>query len=78
MIAVYIYNRSPHRILKNMTPEEAFHGKNPSVEHLRIFSCLVYIHVPKEKRKKLEPLGNKGIFFGYSDTSKSYRIYAPG
>jgi transposase InsO family protein len=27
MTAVYVQNRSPHRILKNMTPEEAFSWK---------------------------------------------------
>jgi hypothetical protein len=77
MKVVYIQNRSPHRILKNMTSEEAFSRNKPSVEHLRIFVCPVYIHVPKEKRKKLEPLGKKGIFIGYSDTLKYYRIYVP-
>jgi hypothetical protein len=61
-----------------MTPEEAFSGKKPSVEHLRIFGCPVYIHVPKDKRKKLEPSGKKGIFVGYNDTSKAYNIYVPG
>jgi hypothetical protein len=61
MMTVYVQNRSPHRILKNMTSEEAFFGNKPSVEHLRIFSCHVYIHVPKDKRKKLEPSGKKGI-----------------
>jgi hypothetical protein len=30
-----------------------------SVEHLRIFGCHVYIHAPKDKRKKLEPLGKQ-------------------
>jgi hypothetical protein len=39
MTTVYVQNRSPHHILKNMTPEEAFSGKKPSVEHLRIFGC---------------------------------------
>jgi hypothetical protein len=58
-----------------MTPEEAFSGKKPSVEHLRIFGCPVYIHVPKDKRKKLEPSGKKGIFVGNSESSKSYKIY---
>jgi hypothetical protein len=77
MTAVYIQNRSPHRILKSMISEEAFFGKKPSVEHLRIFRCPVYIHVPKDKMKKLEPSGKKGIFVGYSDTSKAYRIYVP-
>ena len=45
------------------------------VSHLRIFGCLVYIHVPKEKRSKLEPSGKKGTFVGYSETSKAYQIY---
>jgi hypothetical protein len=73
----YFQNRSPHRILKNMNPEEAFSEKKPSVEHLRIFGCPVYIHVPKDKRKKLEPSGKKGIFVGSSESSKAYRIYVP-
>jgi hypothetical protein len=55
MTVVYVQSRSPHRVLKNMTPKEAFFGKKPSVEHLRIFGCLIYIHVFKDKRKKLEP-----------------------
>ena len=36
------------------------------------------IHIPKEKRTKLDPLGKKGIFVGYSERSKAYRIYFPG
>jgi hypothetical protein len=35
-----------------MTLEEAFLGKKPNVEHFRIFGCLVYIHIPKDKKKK--------------------------
>ena len=38
----------------------------------------MYIHIPKEKMMKLDPSGNKGIFMGYSESSKSYRIYFPG
>jgi hypothetical protein len=62
---VYVQNRSPHRILKDKTPEEAFAGVKPKIGHLRIFGCLVYIHVPKEKRTKLEPFGRKGMLVGY-------------
>jgi hypothetical protein len=76
--AVYIQNRSPHQALSNKTPEEAFSGMKPEVSHLRIFGCPVYIHVPKDKRLKLEPSGKKGIFVGYSETSKAFRIYIPG
>ena len=44
---------------------------------MRIFGTHVYIHVPKEKRAKLEPSRKKGIFVGYSESSKAYRIYVP-
>jgi hypothetical protein len=84
---VYIQNKCPHAILKDKTPEEVFSGIKPEevflgikpeVGHLRIFGCLVYSHVPKEKRTKMEPLGKKGVFVGYSENSKVYRIYVPG
>ena len=57
--AVYVQNRSPHKILGNMTPEEAFIGKKPDLSNLRIFGCPVYVHVPKDKRTKLDPSGRK-------------------
>ena len=38
----------------------------------------MYIHIPKEKRTKLDPSGKKGIFVGYFESSKAYRIYFPG
>ena len=34
---VYVQNRCPHKILKNMTPKEAFIGVKPEVDHLCIF-----------------------------------------
>jgi hypothetical protein len=47
----------------------------PKIGHLRIFGCLVYIHVLVEERMKLEPSEEKGIFMGYNETSKPYRIF---
>jgi hypothetical protein len=78
MIVVYYQKRSPHKILKNMTPREALTGVKPEVGHFRIFGCPVYIHVPKEKRTKLDPSGRKGTFVGYNESSKAYRIYILG
>ena len=77
-IAVYIQNRSAHKKMKDMTPEEAYTDVKPKVNHLRIFGSPVYIHVPKEKMTKLEPASKRGIFVGYSESSKAYRIYFPG
>ena len=38
----------------------------------------MYIHISKEKRTKLDPSGKKGIFLGYYESSKDYRIYFLG
>ena len=74
---VYRQNRSPHRAVGNMTPEECFTGKKPEVSHFRIFGSLTYSHVPSEKRTKLELTAEKGIFVNYDETSKAFRIYLP-
>ena len=76
--SVYVQNHTPHKVLKNKTPKEDFSSKKLEVSHLRIFSFPVYIHIQKEKRTKLDPLGKKGIFVGYSESSKAYRIYFLG
>ena len=76
--AVYIQNKCHHAILDQKTPKEVVTGEKPDVGHLRIFGCTVYVDVSKEKRTKMEPSGKKGIFVGYNETSKAYRIYAPG
>jgi hypothetical protein len=68
----------PHAILKDRTPEEVFSWIKAEVVDLRIFGCPVYIHVPKEKRTKMEPSGKKGVFVGYNENSKAYNIYVPG
>ena len=67
----YVQNRTPHRVLENKTPEEVFSGKKPEVIHLRIFGCLVYIHIPKEKRTKLDPQERRVYLW---DTLKARRL----
>ncbi|XP_059068742.1 uncharacterized protein LOC131859191 [Cryptomeria japonica] len=53
-------------------------GIKPGISRLRIFGCPVYVHVPKDKRTKLEPSGKRGIFVGYNESSKDYIIYILG
>lgn len=37
------------------TPEDSFSGKKLDVAHFDIFGSLLYYHVTKDERKKLEP-----------------------
>jgi hypothetical protein len=72
---IYVHNRLSHSALGFKTPEEMFSGKKPEVIYLKIFGCPVFVHIPKEKRNKLDPSGNKEIFVGYCEVSKAFRIY---
>jgi len=53
-IACYLVNKSPSSALEGKTPHEVWTGKKASLSHLRVFGCDAYVHVPKEKRTKLD------------------------
>ena len=61
--AVYIQNR----IGEKVSAHELYFGRKPNLRHLRVFSSIVYVHVPKEKRRKLDMKAEKCILVGYSD-----------
>jgi hypothetical protein len=64
MEVVYVQNSLSHSALGLKNPEEMLTGKNLEVSHLKIFGCPVFIHIPKEKRNKMEISEKKGIFVG--------------
>jgi hypothetical protein len=74
---VYCRNRSPTSSLKGVTPFEKFFTVKPNVEHLRVFGCAAYVHVPDQLRRKLDPKSKKGVFVGYPEGSKGYKIFIP-
>lgn len=49
----YCLNRCPTKVW-NKTPFEGWSGTKPSVNHLKVFWCVCYAQIPKEKRTKLE------------------------
>ena len=75
--ACYLVNRSPSSALEDKTPHEVWNGKKPSLSHLRLFGCDAYVHVPKEKRTKLDNKSERCIFIRYEDGLKGYKIWNP-
>ena len=75
---LYVQNELSHSALGFNTPEEMYTRKKLEVSHLKIFGFPVYVHILKEKRTKLDPSGKKGIFVGYCEVSKAFRIYISG
>eukprot|EP00253_Pinus_taeda_P029314 PITA_29314 len=68
---------SPSSTLEDKTPQKVWTGKKPSLSHLRVFGCDAYVHVPKEKRTKLDSKSEKCIFIGYKDGLKGYKLWNP-
>jgi hypothetical protein len=75
--ARYLVNMSPSSVLVDTTPHEVWSGKKPSVAHLKVFGCDAFVHVPKEKRSKLDKKAVKCIFIGYKEGMKGYKLWDP-
>src|SRR5271169_3570604 len=71
---VYLKNRSPTSAIAT-TPYELWHGAKPSLSHLRIIGSTAYVHIPKEKRIKLDTHSHKGIMIGYGGGTNQYKVW---
>jgi hypothetical protein len=58
------------------TPSEHTFGKRPDISNLRIFGCEVLAYKEKDKRTKLQPKVDQGIYVGTSPqhSDDTYRI----
>uniref|UniRef100_A0AAV1TGH0 Integrase catalytic domain-containing protein n=1 Tax=Peronospora matthiolae TaxID=2874970 RepID=A0AAV1TGH0_9STRA len=75
MTAIYIKNRLPSPKIDHETPFEIVYKSKPSVKHMRVFGCRAFILTPREKRLKWDPKAREGMFMGYEEASKAYRVY---
>lgn len=73
LTACYIHNRIPSRNFK-VAPYELWLGRKPTLEYFKVWGCLAYYRIPDQRRTKLGPRAFKGIFVGYAQNSKAYRI----
>lgn len=75
--AAYVINRTGPTKVDNVSPYELWTGKKMTIEHLKVFGTECFIHVPKQKRQKLDAKAEKGFLVGYCDNKDGYRVYAP-
>ena len=71
----YLVNRSPTSTLIDKTPQEVWTDKKPFIKHMKVFGCDAYVHVPKEKRIKLDNKDEKCFFIGYKYYLKGFNIW---
>ena len=44
----------PNRIRENVSAHELYFGRKFNLRHLRVFDSIAYVHVPNEKRRKID------------------------
>ena len=64
LTTTYVINRSPSVPLDGDTSQKVWSGKEVSYWHLKVFGCLAYVHVAKDRRGKLDPKTRPCIFLG--------------
>lgn len=73
LTAVHLRNRSPYG--SKASSFQVLNGFAPNLSHLKIVGSRAWVHIPKEKRTKVQDRLWQGIFIGYEGSN--YRIYDP-
>ena len=68
-------NRCTTSNVHDITPHEKYYGRKLDLSHLKIFGTIAFMHIPDEKRQKLDPKSEKCIRVGYSLEQKGYKYF---
>ena len=75
--AIYLMNWCTTSGVHEVSPHEKHYGNKQNLSHVRIFGSIAYVHIPDEKRRKLDPKSEKCILVGYSLEQKGYKCFNP-
>ena len=74
--AAHIRNHLTTRALDGGIPEASWLGRPIDVRHFRVPLSTCYAYIEKQQRDgTLDARRIKGVFVGYADDSRSYRVY---
>ncbi|GBN69354.1 Retrovirus-related Pol polyprotein from transposon TNT 1-94 [Araneus ventricosus] len=73
--AVYVLNRIDPTREKEKTPIELWSGSSFNFGYLKVFGTKCFVHVPKQRRQKLNPKSVAGLFVGYCSEKDGYRVW---
>ncbi|CAI7874227.1 unnamed protein product [Closterium sp. NIES-53] len=62
---------------QHWVPMEKWSGKKPLVDMLRVFGCMGLVHVPKERRDKLQAVAVWAVHLGLARGSKGWLMWDP-
>ncbi|KAH9779609.1 hypothetical protein KPL71_007757 [Citrus sinensis] len=73
--ACYVLNRVLIRPNLNKTPYELWKDRKPNIGYFKFFGYKCFVLNTKDNLGKFDPKSDVGIFLGYSNSSKAYRVY---
>ncbi|GJR88067.1 retrovirus-related pol polyprotein from transposon TNT 1-94 [Tanacetum coccineum] len=73
--ACFTQNRSIVHTRYNKTPYELIRGRKPNIQYFHVFGSLCYPTNDRDDLGKMKPKADIGIFIGYSESSRGFRIY---
>nr|GEX95961.1 retrovirus-related Pol polyprotein from transposon TNT 1-94 [Tanacetum cinerariifolium] len=73
--AFFTQNQSIIHTRNNKNPYKLLRGRKPNVEYFHVFGSLCYLTNDPDDLRKMKPKSDIGIFIGYSETSRGFRIY---
>lgn len=76
-IVVYLLNRCPAKVVRDITHEDVWTSWKPYVSHLRVFGSIAYAYIPIERGKKLDDKSRKHTLVWDNNASKVYRLLDP-
>ena len=77
MAVVDIVNLTPSIPLEGAIPEEVWTGKKASHNHLKVFGCRAFVHIPKDERAKLGAKTKECIYLRSPKDEFGYRLWDP-
>ena len=69
---IYLINCDPSVSLEHRLTEEVWSEKEVSLNHLKVFGCVSYVHIESNDRSKLDAKVRKCFFIGYGDEQFGY------
>ncbi|MBW0479106.1 hypothetical protein O181_018821 [Austropuccinia psidii MF-1] len=76
--AAYIHNQIPNTKTGDKTPLELWCGRQPQAQKLHSFGTKAVVHVPTEKRGKLDYRGRVCKLIGFQDDSRGFFSWEKG
>ena len=56
-------------------PEQVWSRREVSLNHLKVFGCISYVHIKSNDPSKLDAKARKCFFIGYGDKQFGYRFW---